>query len=132
MYYRQMKLRLLNLCFETLACVQQINELRTDVTQFAGPPPVDDLLIRSPTVPPRTHQARVQWNPREILVALGMGLNVLGPPCVDYTRVNASGWVLEVDPGAVWVAAVSLVMKRESLTSFSPTFAVLCLLKLDG
>jgi hypothetical protein len=121
MYYRQMKLRLLNLCFETVSCFQQINELRIDVTQFAGPPPVDDLLIHLPTVPPRTHQARVPWNPREILVALGMGLNVLGPPCVDYTRVNASGWVLEVDPGAVWVAAVSLVMKRESSTSFSPT-----------
>jgi hypothetical protein len=45
-------------------------------TQCAGPPPVDDPLIFSPTVQPMTHPPRVLWNPREIQ-APGMGLDVL-------------------------------------------------------
>jgi hypothetical protein len=45
-------------------------------TQCAGPPPVDDPLISSPTVQPRTHPPRVLWNPKEIQ-APGMVLDVL-------------------------------------------------------
>jgi hypothetical protein len=51
-------------------------------TQCAGPPPVDDPLISSPTVQPRTHPPRVLWNPKEIQ-APGMGLRCAGPPPAD-------------------------------------------------